>query len=89
MDKPVLQRPRPAEPPGRSLLSIFLALTLGVALLSGLVLLTFAILGPLFLVAFMVVGAIFFVIAMHYFVWGWWLGGIIRKEVETEEKEDE
>jgi hypothetical protein len=34
-------------------------------------------------------GAIFGFAAFHYLVWGWWLGGRIRAEVEAEEHRGE
>jgi hypothetical protein len=32
------------------------------------------------------IGAILAFAGFHYLVWGWWLGGIIRREVEAEEQ---
>jgi hypothetical protein len=32
------------------------------------------------------IGVILAFAGFHYLVWGWWLGGMIRREVEAEEK---
>ena len=37
-----------------------------------------------------VIGLVVFgIAAMHYFIWGWWLGKMIREDVEAEEREEQ
>ena len=37
-----------------------------------------------------VIGAAILLISLfHYLVWGWWLGGMIRREVEADEPPDD
>ena len=64
-------------------LSIVLALLLAVFVFAGLYLVT----SGAVRVAAIVAGVIFGFAAFHYFVWGWWLSGLIRKQVEDEERE--
>ena len=33
-------------------------------------------------------GGVFGLAALHYVVWGWWLGRMIRRDVEAEEAAD-
>jgi len=84
------ERPDEPSPAGnrKSSLSIVLA---GGALLLGI--------GVLSMLAAPVAGVMLGVIAMvlllaglaafHYVVWGWWLGGAIRADVEAEERAEE
>jgi uncharacterized RDD family membrane protein YckC len=75
---PEAPKPRPAWP------SLLLA--------TGFVLLVCAVLVFLTLGSFgfvpLIAGAIFAFVALHYFLWGWWLGGMIHQDVEEEEKEN-
>jgi hypothetical protein len=80
-------RPEPTPPPSGSWLSLTLAAAAGLAAVIGLGFLTLGYCLPA-----LVVGVILFgVVAFHYFVWGWWLGKIIRDEElrgrGTDEKE--
>ncbi len=81
-------RPPPPDrtaPSTSSLLSIFLAGGAGLVILAVLFFL-FAPLGGIVLGVI----ALMFILAtyafLHFVVWGWWLGGVIRSEVATEER---
>jgi len=70
--------PPPAPPPARSpWVSIVLASVVGLFLFAALLLLT----GGAAIVGVLAFGFA----AVHYLVWGWWLGGIIRREVEEDD----
>jgi hypothetical protein len=72
----------------KSSLSIILA---GGALLLGIAVLT-VLMAPVAQVLFGVIGLVLLfagLAAFHYVVWGWWLGGVIRAEVEADEKAEE
>ena len=61
-------------------------MVLGFTLMAGgamltLLLATLGWLGPI-----LVLGAIFAVGGFHYVVWGWWLGPLIHREVESEQR---
>jgi len=81
-------RPPPSERSGRpsgSMLSIFLAGGVGLMALAVL----FFLFAPLGGVVLGVVGVVFLLAAigmLHYVIWGWWLGGVIRAEVAAEEE---
>ena len=64
---------------------MLLALLFGLMLFVGLVLLSQGMLLPLAVVG----AAVFVFIGFHYLVWGWWLGGAIRREVKSEEEEEQ
>jgi hypothetical protein len=71
-----------AESPRSSFLSIVMAGFLAVAIFVGLFFLTLGAAAPI-----VAIGAVVFaVVAFHYLVWGWWLSGFIREEVEEEER---
>jgi len=78
----------PGSKPSKSSFSIILAggaLLLGIAVLSVLM-------APVGAVLFAIIGLVLFLTglaAFHYVVWGWWLGGVIRAEVEADEKSEE
>ena len=47
---------------------------------------------PLAGVVLGIIGLVLFLAALaafHYVVWGWWLGGVIRAEVEADERAEE
>lgn len=77
--------PQPSEPTSRGPRGCF-----SVVLASGLALFVFAVLfmlsGGAVAPAVVAAGAIFGVAALHYVIWGWWLSGIIRQQVEDEEQ---
>lgn len=75
----------PTEPTNRqgSWLSVLLACGAGVLICVALVFLTLGHFGPVVLIG----AAVFAFGAFHYVVWGWWLGRIIRREVEAEEED--
>ena len=81
-------RPPPPERnarPSGSMLSIFLAGGVGLMALAVL----FFLFAPLGGVVLGVVGVVFLLAAiglLHYVIWGWWLGGVIRAEVAAEEQ---
>lgn len=76
---------QPSEPPAPSSRGCF-----SVVLAAGLALLVFAVLfmlsGGAVAPAVVAAAAIFGVAALHYVIWGWWLSGIIRQQVEDEEQ---
>lgn len=37
--------------------------------------------------ALAIAAAVFALGALHYVVWGWWMGGMIREDVEAEERD--
>ncbi|REJ69147.1 MAG: hypothetical protein DWQ31_05535 [Planctomycetota bacterium] len=72
---PSLDAPRAAAPTSRPLLTIGGSLV-GLVLLSVILLLCTAG-NP---IAFLVAGGIFGFAALHYMIWGWWLGRMIHEE---------
>lgn len=76
--------PPPAPPPARSpWLSIVLASIVGLFLFGVLLLLTGG--AAIAIGGAAIVGILAFCFAaLHYLVWGWWLGGMIRREAEEE-----
>jgi hypothetical protein len=79
--------PPPSEPkkPSGSLLGIFLA---GVGALVLACILGFLMI-PVAGVALAAVVLVFVLVglaAFHYIIWGWWLSGVIREDVEAEER---
>jgi len=83
MNLPEPTRPPPPEPRRSSPVSIILALVLLLAATTLLTVLTLGYFGPVIPIA----TAIFLVILLHYFVWGRWLGRIIREEEQREKQE--
>ena len=61
---------------------MLLALVLAALVFAGLFVLTSGSVLP----AAVAAGVIFGVAALHYVLWGWWLSGIIRQQVEDEEQ---
>ena len=87
MDDPTPPIERPPDPgrPRGSCLGVLMVGTLVSVVLFALNLVTMGVFG---LVA--LIGATILLISLfHYLVWGWWLGGMIRREVEAEEPQDE
>ena len=81
-------RPPPpdrAAPSNSSLLSIFLAGGAGLVILAVLFFL-FAPLGGIVLGVIALVFILATYAFLHFVVWGWWLGGVIRSEVAAEER---
>jgi hypothetical protein len=37
----------------------------------------------------LVIFLLFMLVGLHYFVWGWWLGNVIRREAEPERQGEE
>lgn len=72
----------PEQSKSKGCLSVLLALAVAALVFAGLFLLTNGALVP----AAVAAGLIFGVAAFHYVVWGWWLSGIIRRQVEEEER---
>src|SRR6266404_5554499 len=64
--------------------TVLLALLSGLMCFAVLVLLSQGMLLPLAAVG----GAVFAQIGFHYLLWGWWLSGAIRREVELDEEEE-
>lgn len=78
----MIERPPTPEPPkSRGCFSVLLALIVAVLVFAGLFILTSGAVAP----AAVAAGVIFGVAAFHYVVWGWWLSGLIRRQVEEEE----
>ena len=75
----------PAEPskPRSSCLPILLALGLALLVFAVLFVLTSGKIGYAAIAA----GVIFGIAALHYVVWGWWLSGVIRRQVDEEQQE--
>ncbi len=92
MDRPLPPRPVRPEPPAPSSASatsswftIALALVAGLFILVGFgafLFVTFGVTFPIF-----AVGGIFALAGFHYVIWGWWLGGMIRREAQRAESE--
>jgi hypothetical protein len=79
----VPEKPAAPPPPRANWLGILLALAAGLGAFVALLFLTFGQALPIF-----VFGAGVFVLAVgHYFIWGWWLGPLIRREVESDERQ--
>ena len=77
------QRPEPPDdssPQSNSIATIVVMASIGLFLLVGLVLLTIIFNGAIFVLA-----GIFLFAAFHYFVWGWWLSKMIRREDEPDD----
>lgn len=83
MNLPEPTRPPLPEPRRSSPVSIILALVLLLVAATLLTVLTLGYFGPVIPIA----TAIFLVILLHYFVWGRWLGRIIREEEQREKQE--
>ena len=84
MPNPPLERPSPPQPPSGSWISIFLALLLGTVAVVTLTFITLGIFGPVLVIG----GILFLIVGLHYCLWGWWLGSVIR-QAEGEEEEEE
>ena len=84
MPNPPLERPSPPEQPRSSWLSVFLAFLLGSAAFVAISFLTLGIFAPVLVIG----GILFFIVGLHYCLWGWWLGSVIR-QAESEEEEEE
>jgi hypothetical protein len=83
MPNPGLQPAADADrPQPKGCVSVLMALALAILVFAGLFLLTSGAVLP----AAVAAAIIFGVAAFHYIVWGWWLSGIIRQQVEDEEK---
>ncbi len=77
---PPIERPEIREPPRRGCLSLALAMTLGSVLLGGFVVLAASTLLPAVAFAVAAAALLFAMAALHYLVWGRWLGRMIREE---------
>jgi hypothetical protein len=84
-ERPIRPPPPEEAKPATSPLSILLAL--GVLALICIVL--FFLTGGFFGLVLAIGGVAFGFAALHYLVWGWWLGALIRRDVEDEEEEAE
>lgn len=73
----------PTEPPKPRASCFPILLALGLALLVFAVLYVFT--SGKIKYAAAAAGVIFGVAALHYVVWGWWLSGYIRRQVEEEQ----
>jgi len=84
------ERPQLAEKPKSSGLSVVGAGCLGMGLVLGLAVLVMAALGGGTAIGLILFGVISFsLIAVHYAVWGWWLGPRLRAQAEREAAADE
>jgi hypothetical protein len=86
-DDPRLRRPLPPAQgkSSSSPLSIILAFGATAFICVGLFFLTSGFFGVV-----MVIGGLAFgFAALHYLVWGWWLGKVIQHDVEAEEQEED
>jgi hypothetical protein len=76
-------KPSPAEPSKpKGCMGVLMALGLAALVFVGLFMLSGGAVAP----AAVIAGIIFGVAAFHYIVWGWWLSGMIRQQVEDEER---
>ncbi|HVX15083.1 MAG TPA: hypothetical protein VHC22_28080 [Pirellulales bacterium] len=84
MPIPSAQPPSTPPEPTKTKGCFGIVTALAVALLVFVVLfvLTNGAIGPAAIAA----AVIFGLAALHYIVWGWWLSGIIRRQVEEEER---
>jgi hypothetical protein len=58
----------------------------GIVLLVVLLSVVVAVLGPIMATAIVAfVGGLTALVLLHYLTWGWWLGGMIRRDVEADE----
>lgn len=80
--RPSPQPSQPAAPSSRGCFGVLLALGLAFLVFAVLFMLSGGAVAP----AVVAAGAIFGVAALHYVIWGWWLSGIIRQQVEDEER---
>lgn len=81
---PPTQRPETTEPPRKGCLSLALAAALGTVLLGAFVVLAASTLLPAVAFAVGAAALLFAMAALHYVVWGHWLGRMIREEAESE-----
>ena len=81
MKTPRSSPPDPPAPNRRSLVPILLAILFFSIVSLVLIFLTLGSFGLILLAA----GGLFLVAGLHYLVWGWWLGNVIREE-ESDEK---
>ncbi len=75
----------PTGPPKQRASCLPILLALGLALLVFAVLYVFT--SGKIKYAAAAAGVIFGVAALHYVVWGWWLSGVIRRQVDEEQRE--
>jgi len=66
-----------------SWIAIVLMALICIAIYVVLTFLTLGVFGPVLIVG----GILFGIVAFHYFVWGWWLGRVIREASDEEEEE--
>ena len=72
-------------PKRSSFFSTVMALALIVLLIAGIYGLSLGTAGPALIIA----AGVFAMGALHYMIWGWWMGRMIREDVEAEERESE
>jgi hypothetical protein len=77
--------PDTPAPKRSSFLSTVVILALTVLLIAGIYGLSLGTAGP----ALIIVAVVFALGALHYLIWGWWMGRMIRDDVEAEERESE
>jgi hypothetical protein len=88
LDREAFPSPAPDDAPKiGAWFSLFLAGVVGLVVFAGLFVLMLQFGGPLAIAAVLVFGVGGVVALFHYVVWGWWLSGTIRKEVEAEERQ--
>jgi drug/metabolite transporter superfamily protein YnfA len=83
MKTPRSSPPDPPAPNRGSLVPILLAILFFSLVSLVLIFLTLGSFGLILLAA----GGLFLVAGLHYLVWGWWLGRVIREEESDEENE--
>jgi hypothetical protein len=66
--------------------TLLMAALAGLLLLAVLLSVVVAVLGPMIATAIVAfVGGLGGLVLLHYVTWGWWLGGMIRRDVEADE----
>ena len=78
-----VQRPAAPDRGHGSWLAIILTGLVGLAIVVTLTFLTLGSFGPVLLIGFLM----FALVGFHYFVWGWWLQKVLRREQEQESED--
>ncbi len=80
--RPVIAKEDEAAAKRRGCLAVLMAGMLVMICLVGLAFLSQGFMIPVVMIA----GCIFFYVFVHYIIWGWWLGSLIREEARQDEE---